>query len=153
MEDKALPRFRQLRAFGGIAALSEGWGLYAERLAAEEGWYDGDPEGLLGQLNAELFRARRLVVDTGLHTRHWTRQQAIDYGIEVSEVERYVANPGQACSYMVGELKLIELRDRARTALGAKFSFKNYHNAVLAVGTVPLSILEREVDAYIAARK
>jgi uncharacterized protein (DUF885 family) len=153
MEDASLPRFRRLRALGGVSALSEGWGLYAERLANEEGWYADDPEGLLGQLDAELFRARRLVVDTGLHTKNWTRQQAIDYGIEASEIDRYVVYPGQACSYMMGELKLIELRDRARTTLGPKFSFKDYHNAVLAIGSVPLSILEQQVDAYIAAKK
>jgi uncharacterized protein (DUF885 family) len=150
-EDKSLPRFRQLRAFGGISALSEGWGLYAERLAAESGWYEGDVEGLLGQLDAELFRARRLVVDTGLHTQHWTRQQAIDYGIEASEVERYVVNPGQACSYMMGELKILELRDKAKKALGTKFSFYEFHNVVLGAGTVPLELLERQVDNYIRA--
>jgi uncharacterized protein (DUF885 family) len=149
VENTELPRFRRIGAFGGNAALSEGWGLYAERLAAEEGWYEDDPIGRLGQLDAELFRARRLVVDTGLHTRNWTRQQAIDYGIEVSEVERYVVNPGQACAYMVGQLKLLELRDRARTTLGSRFSFKEYHNAVLAVGNVPLTLLEREVTTYI----
>jgi uncharacterized protein (DUF885 family) len=148
-----LPRFRQLRAFGNISAFNEGWGLYAERLANEQGWYADDPQGLLGQLEAELFRARRLVVDTGLHTKQWTRQQAIDYGIETSEVERYVVYPGQACSYMMGELKLIELRDRARAALGQKFSFKDYHNAVLGIGTVPLSLLEQQVNAYIATKK
>jgi uncharacterized protein (DUF885 family) len=98
VENKDLPRFRQIGAFGGISALVEGWGLYAERLAAESGWYDGDPEGQLGQLYDALWRARRLVVDTGLHAKHWTRQQAIDYGIEASEVERYVVFPGQACS-------------------------------------------------------
>ena len=95
VENKSLPRFRQIGAFGGISALSEGWGLYAERLAAESGWYDGDLEGRLGQLDSELFRARRLVVDTGIHAKHWTRQQAIDYGIEASEIERYVVNPGR----------------------------------------------------------
>ena len=151
MENRALPRFRRLRAFGGISALSEGWGLYAERLAAESGWYDGDPEGLLGQLDMELFRARRLVVDTGIHAKHWTRQQAIDYGIEASEVERYVVNPGQACSYMMGELKILELRDKARKALGDKFSITDFHNAVLASGTLPLGLLERQVDAYLRA--
>jgi uncharacterized protein (DUF885 family) len=88
VENKDLPRFRQIGAFGGISALSEGWGLYAERLASESGWYGDDIEGKLGQLNYELFRARRLVVDTGLHAKKWTRQQAIDYGIEASEVER-----------------------------------------------------------------
>ncbi len=148
-ENADLPRFRRVRAFGGIPALGEGWGLYAERLAAESGWYDGDVEGHLGQLDAELFRARRLVVDTGIHAKHWTRQQAIDYGIEASEIERYVVNPGQACAYMIGQLKLIELRDRARARLGTRFSFKDYHNAVLALGTLPLPMLEREVNAYI----
>jgi uncharacterized protein (DUF885 family) len=151
LENDANPRFRQIRAFGGIPALSEGWGLYAERLAAESGWYDDDPEGLLGQLEASLFRARRLVVDTGIHAKHWTRQQAIDYGIEASEVERYVVYPGQACSYMLGQLKLVELRDKAQKTLGDRFSPKAFHNAVLMTGTVPLPLLEQQVDAYIAS--
>jgi uncharacterized protein (DUF885 family) len=151
VENRSLPRFRQIGAFGGISALSEGWGLYAERLAAESGWYGDDVEGQLGQLNFELFRARRLVVDTGLHAKHWTRQQAIDYGIEVSEVERYTVFPGQACSYMIGELKLIELRDKAKKALGDKFSLRAWHNAVLTAGTLPLDLLERQVDAYVRA--
>lgn len=112
-------------AFGYISASVEGWALYAERLAAEQGWYDGDIEGQLGQLSDELWRARRLV----------------------SEVERYVVWPGQACSYMVGQLKILELREKV---LGAKFSLREYHNAVLAAGSVPLSVLERQVDAYIA---
>jgi uncharacterized protein (DUF885 family) len=149
VENKDLPRFRQVRAFGGISATGEGWGLYAERLAAESGWYDGDPEGLLGQLDNELFRGRRLVVDTGLHAMHWTRQQAIDYGIEASEVERYTVYPGQACSYMIGELKILELRDKAKQALGDKFSLQQFHNLVFATGTVPLDLLERQVDAYL----
>jgi uncharacterized protein (DUF885 family) len=89
------------------------------------------------------------VVDTGIHTQYWTRQQAIDYGIEASEVERYVVNPGQACSYMMGELKLLELRDKAKMALGNKFSFYEFHNTVLSTGTVPLELLERQVDNYI----
>jgi uncharacterized protein (DUF885 family) len=148
-EDTSLPRFRQARAFGGIAAVTEGWALYAERLAAESGWYDNDPEGLLGQLDDELFRARRLVVDTGLHTKGWTRQQAIDYGIEVSEVERYVANPGQACAYMIGQLKILELRDKAKSTLKDRFSERTFHDAVLAPGAVPLTVLEQEVERYI----
>jgi len=148
-ENKALPKFRQARALGGISALSEGWALYAEEVAAESGWYEGDPEGLLGQLNAALFRARRLVVDTGLHAKRWSRQQAIDYGIEASEVERYVVNPGQACSYMIGKLKILELRAKAQAALGEKFSMRSFHTAVLNAGTVPLELLEREVDRYI----
>jgi uncharacterized protein (DUF885 family) len=149
IENRELPRFRQIGAFGGISALTEGWGLYAEKLAAESGWYDNDIEGLLGQLDAELFRARRLVVDTGIHAKHWTRQQAIDYGIEASEVERYVVNPGQACSYMIGQLKIIELREKAKRALGDRFSFQAFHNTVLGTGSVPLDILEQQVDAYI----
>jgi uncharacterized protein (DUF885 family) len=152
-ENPALPRFRQARVLGGIAALSEGWALYAERLAVESGWYEGDPQGLIGALDAELFRARRLVVDTGLHAMRWTRQQAIDYGVEASEVERYVVNPGQACSYMIGQLQILELRDRARQALGEKFSPKQFHRVVLGAGTVPLDLLEREVDRYIAGAR
>ncbi len=150
VENKDLPKFRQTRALGGISAFSEGWALYAERLAAENGWYDGDPEGLLGQLDAELFRARRLVVDTGLHAMKWTRQQAIDYGIEQSEVDRYVVFPGQATSYKIGQLEIIRLRDKARAALGERFDPRQFHNRVLLTGTVPLPLLEREVDAYIA---
>ena len=149
LENTELPRFRQLRAFGPISAFNEGWGLYAERLAAESGWYDDDLEGLLGQLDSALFRARRLVVDTGLHAKRWTRQQAIDYGIEASEVERYVVVPGQACSYMLGQLKLVELREKARAALGQRFSIREFHNVVLGTGTVPIELLERQIDAYI----
>jgi uncharacterized protein (DUF885 family) len=149
VENKELERFLQLRTFGGISAITEGWALYAERLAGESGWYGDDVEGLLGQLDAELFRARRLVVDTGLHSKKWTRQQSIDYGIETSEVERYVVYPGQACSYMMGQLKIIELRDKAKQALGDRFSLRNYHNVVLTTGVVPLDILAREVDGYI----
>jgi uncharacterized protein (DUF885 family) len=152
VENRELPRFRQIGAFGIISAFAEGWGLYAEHLAAESGWYDGDIEGQLGQLDSELWRARRLVVDTGIHAQHWTRQQAIDYGIEASEVDRYAIWPGQACSYMIGELKIIELREKARKALGNKFSIREYHNVVLDTGTVPLDVLERQVDAYIRSK-
>ncbi|MFC4729718.1 DUF885 domain-containing protein [Coralloluteibacterium thermophilus] len=150
VENTELPKFRQTRALGGISAFSEGWALYSERLAAEEGWYEGDPEGLLGQLDAELFRARRLVVDTGLHAMRWTRQQAIDYGIPPSEVDRYVVMPGQATSYKIGQLEIIRLRDKARDALGERFDPRQFHNRVLLTGVVPLPLLEREVDAYIA---
>ena len=96
-------------------------------------------------MEAELFRARRLVVDTGLHAKRWTREQAIDYGISPSEVERYVVNPGQACSYMIGQLKILELRDRAKAQLKDKFSERAFHNVVLRAGAVPLDMLEREV--------
>ena len=153
VENPDLPKFRQVRAFGGISAISEGWALYAERLVAQEGWYEGDLEGLLGQLDDELFRARRLVVDTGLHAMRWTRQQAIDYGIEPSEVERYVVNPGQACSYKIGQLEIFRLREKARTALGPRFNIKEFHNVVLSAGSVPLTVLEREVDGYVARKK
>jgi uncharacterized protein (DUF885 family) len=104
-EDQDLPRFRSaLIMYEGMAAFTEGWGLYAEALALENGWYDGDLPSKLGALNSQLFRARRLVVDTGLHTKHWTRQQVIDYGIPVNETERYVVIPGQACAYMIGQV-------------------------------------------------
>ena len=153
VENPRLPKFRQVRALGGISAIGEGWALYAERMVAQEGWYEGDLEGLLGQLDDELFRARRLVVDTGLHAMRWTRQQAIDYGIEASEVERYVVNPGQACSYKIGQLEIFRLRDKARSALGRQFNIKDFHNVVLSAGTVPLTVLEHEVDAYIGVKK
>ena len=153
LEMPGLPRFRQDRIFGFISAHGEGWALYAEQLAAENGWYEGDPKGRLGQLNAELFRARRLVVDTGLHAKHWTRQQAVDYGIPPSEVERYVVWPGQACSYKIGMLKILELRAKAQKELGAKFSLKEFHNVVLRAGSVPLSVLEQVVDAHIRAAR
>src|SRR5262252_8937357 len=146
-ENRAQPRFRRMRAFGGISALSEGWGLYAERLAAESDWYKDDPIGLLGQLDSELFRARRLVVDTGIHAKHWTRQQAIDYGIEASEVERYVVYPGQAPSYMLGELKIIEVREAEKKRLGDGFSLKKFHNAVFETGVVPLDMLPQLIRA------
>jgi uncharacterized protein (DUF885 family) len=153
LENEALPRFRQQLVFGGLSGPTEGWGLYAEHLAAESGWFDGDPEGLLGQLDWEAFRARRMVVDTGLHAKRWTRQQAIDYGIEPAEVERYVVFAGQAPSYMIGELEILEQREKARKALGDKFSLRAFHTMVLSTGAVPLEILERQTDAFIARER
>jgi uncharacterized protein (DUF885 family) len=150
-ENPEQPRFMQIRAFGGISAITEGWALYAERLAAESGWYEGDIEGQLGYLDSMLFRARRLVVDTGLHARGWTRQQAIDYGIPPSEVDRYTVRPGQACAYMIGQLRIVELREKARAALGDRFSIREFHNVVLEAGIVPLTLLERIVNDYIAS--
>lgn len=150
-ELKDVPRFRTQLVFGGISANAEGWALYAERLADENGWYEGDPTGRLGYLNAQLFRARRLVVDTGLHAKKWTRQQAIDYGISPTEVERYVAWPGQATSYMIGQLRILELREKAKAALGARFSLKEFHNVVLRAGNVPLDVLAQEIDAWTTA--
>jgi len=152
-ETDSLPRYRRDGIFTGGPAYSEGWALYSEQLAAENGWYEGDPKGRLGQLNAELFRAKRLVTDTGLHARRWTRQQAIDYGISVSEVERYVMNPGQACAYKIGMLKILELRAKAQKALGGQFSIKEFHNVVLQTGNVPLAVLERVIDDYIATAR
>ena len=149
VEMTSLPRFRRSSPFGPVSAFSEGWGLYAERLASDLGWYAGDPVGDLGRLSSELFRARRLVVDTGIPTRKWTRQQAIDYGIQRSEVDRYVVMPGQACSYKIGQLKILELRERARREMGAKFDLKRFHDVVLGNGSIPLALLENVVGEWI----
>lgn len=149
-ESTELPRYRKLGVFGFNSAYIEGWALYAERLADENGWYDGDLPGRLGYLNAQLFRARRLVVDTGLHAMKWTRQQVIDYGFTATETERYIVWPGQACSYMIGQLRILELRDKAKAALGPKFSIKEFHNLVLRGGSMPLDVLAQEVDRWIA---
>lgn len=152
-ENTSLPRYRQDRVFNTGSAFTEGWALYAEQLAAENNWYEGDTVGRLGQLDAELFRARRLVVDTGLHAMKWTRQQGIDYGIPAAEVERYVVMPGQACAYKIGMLRILDLRARAQAALGDKFSIKGFHNTVLDLGNVPLSVLEQAVDEWVARQK
>jgi uncharacterized protein (DUF885 family) len=151
-ESTELPRYRKLGIFGFNSAYIEGWALYAERLAAENGWYEGDLPGELGYLHLQLFRARRLVVDTGLHAQKWTRQQVIDYGFTPTETERYIVWPGQACSYMIGQLRIMELREKARTALGPKFSIKEFHNVVLRGGSVPLAVLAQDVDGWIAER-
>jgi uncharacterized protein (DUF885 family) len=156
-ELKDLPLLRQQPIY---TAYSEGWALYAERLAAEIGLYENDPFGDLGRLQAEMFRAVRLVVDTGLHAKGWTREQAIEYMVGtagmgedevVSEVERYMALPGQATAYKVGQLKILELRERARAALGPKFNLKDFHTVVLESGAVPLTVLEQLVDQWIAS--
>jgi uncharacterized protein (DUF885 family) len=153
---KGLPLIRQQPIY---TAYAEGWALYAERLAAEMGVYKDDPFGDLGRLQAEMFRAVRLVVDTGLHAKGWTREQAIEYmvnttgmgeGEVTSEVERYMALPGQACAYKVGQLKFLELRDRARAAFGLKFDARDFHAVVLENGAVPLTVLERLVDEWLA---
>lgn len=155
---KNLPLIRQQTLY---TAYAEGWGLYAERLAAEIGMYANDPLGDLGRLQAEIFRAARLVVDTGLHAKGWSREQAIAYMVSVTgmaesdvttEVERYMANPGQACAYKIGQLKILELRERARTTLGARFDLKAFHQVVLENGAVPLTVLERLVEEWIAAQ-
>jgi uncharacterized protein (DUF885 family) len=152
-ETGSLPRYRQDGVFSGGSAYSEGWALYSEQLAAEFGWYEGDTVGLIGQLNAELLRARRLVVDTGIHAKQWTRQQVIDYGISAQEAERYAALPGQACAYKIGQLKILELRKRAKAALGDKFPIKEFHNVVLQSGNLPLSVLEQVIDEWVAGEQ
>jgi uncharacterized protein (DUF885 family) len=149
-EQTNLPRWRQRRVFGGGSAHSEGWGLYAERLAIDNGWYDGDPVALLGALDSQLFRARRLVVDTGLHAKRWTREQAIAYGIGAQEVERYVSNPGQACAYMIGMLRMLQLREEARKTMGAKFDVKAFHDVLLTTGSVPLDVLGEVIKRWAA---
>lgn len=151
-ENQSLPQWRQRRVFGGGSAHSEGWALYAERLAIEQGWYEGDALGHLGALDAQLFRARRLVVDTGLHAKRWTREQAIAYGIGAQEVERYVVNPGQACAYMVGMLHIVALRDEARAVQGERFSLRDFHDLVLRTGSIPLDVLGEVVREWTAGR-
>ena len=150
-EQATLPRWRQRGIFGGGSANSEGWALYAERLAIDHGWYEGDAPALLGALDGQLFRARRLVVDTGLHAQRWTREQAIAYGLPAHEVERYIANPGQACAYMVGMLHLLQLRAEAERTRGARFELKAFHDTVLQAGSVPLAVMSGVVQRWAAA--
>ncbi|HYG06310.1 MAG TPA: DUF885 domain-containing protein [Stenotrophomonas sp.] len=142
------------------SAFTEGWALYAEQLVAEMGLYQDDPWGDIGRLRAELFRSVRLVVDTGLHRKRWTPEQAIDYmhaqtGMSVAEVRtevyRYLVQPGQACSYKVGHLKMVELRERARQQLGDRFDIRAFHDLVLGNGAMPLAVLEAAVDDWIAS--
>ena len=156
-ENEALPRFRR---FGGFTAYSEGWGLYAESLGKELGVYT-DPYQYFGGLNAELWRSIRLVVDTGLHAKQWTRQDVLDYMFEnsavaevraVSEAERFMAIPGQALAYKVGQLKIREIRNKAEAALGDRFNVKDFHTEILKDGAMPLSILESKVDRWVQAQ-
>ncbi len=153
-----VPTFRKILPF---TAFAEGWALYAERLAWEIG-YQKNPLDNLGRLQAELFRAKRLVVDTGLHHKRWTREQAIVYMTEktgtpsagvVAEIERYLVNPGQALAYKVGMNRILELREQAKRELGAKFSLPRFHNVVLTGGDMPLKLLEQRVAAWIAEEK
>ncbi len=154
-EQKDLPFFRRLIPF---TAYAEGWALYAERLAWEAG-FQTDPYDNIGRLQAELFRAVRLVVDTGIHHKRWTREASIRYMREntgmaesdvVSEIERYFVMPGQALAYKIGMTRILELREKAKTALGDQFDIRQFHNVVLTNGSVPLTILEKLVDQYIA---
>jgi len=158
-ELKGLPQFRKVIPF---TAYMEGWALYAEWLAKDSGWYANDPFGDLGRLQAELFRAVRLVVDTGIHEKRWTREQAIAYMLgktgmgeqEVTaEIERYIVAPGQACAYKVGMLKIQELRARAQRQLGAKFDLRAFHDVILKNGALPLEILEEQVNGWLQKTK
>ncbi len=143
----------------GFTASQEGWALYVEKLAFEQGFFSSDYD-ILGHLQDEILRAARLVVDTGLHAMGWTREQAIDYMVEATgytretvetEVDRYLVMPGQACAYKVGQLKILELRQNAKEALNERFDLREFHNAVLQAGIVPLPVLEKAVERYIEA--
>lgn len=157
-ENARLPMFRRILDY---SAFGEGWALYCESLGKELGLYD-DPYQYFGMLSAEMHRAIRLVVDTGLHAKGWTREQAIQYSLDneamseagiVSEVERYMAIPGQALSYKIGQLKILELRARAEKALGPRFDVREFHTRVLESGCVPLKVLEEKMDRWIEEQR
>ena len=150
------PGLPLLRKMGGFSGYAEGWALYAEQLAVEMGMYDHDPLGQIGQLQAALFRAVRLVVDSGLHAQGWSRDRAVDYYVAalgdkrsaaITEVERYCVWPGQACSYMIGKLTWLRLRDQVKTKLGDRFDIKKFHDAGLLSGSLPLDVLDQVVTA------
>jgi uncharacterized protein (DUF885 family) len=158
-EKKKMPIFRRILPF---TAYAEGWAMYSELLAREMGMYEGDPFGLLGSLDSELFRAVRLVVDTGIHAKKWSREKAITYMCDhtasayesvVSEIERYFVMPGQACAYKIGMIKVLELRDKYKSALGQRYDIKDFHEIVLSAGSIPLEVLEEIIDAAIASAK
>lgn len=155
-ELESVAQFRRIIPF---TAYSEGWGLYTEQLAAEMGLIE-DPYDQLGRLQTELWRAVRLVVDTGIHNQRWSRADAIAYmqehtgiaeGDVVAEIERYFVYPGQATAYKMGMMKILELRKRARNALGDDFDIREFHDVVLRNGAMPLAILEQQVESYVAS--
>ncbi|HEX8570121.1 MAG TPA: DUF885 family protein [Caulobacteraceae bacterium] len=146
----------------GYGAYAEGWGLYSEELAVEMGMYENDIPGHIGMIHDAAFRAVRLVVDSGMHDKRWSREQAIKYMVDnigdpepaaVTEIERYAVWPGQATSYMVGKIKIMELREKAKQALGSRFDIRAFHDSVLLNGSMPLDVLENVVDAHIASRR
>lgn len=158
-EQEDTPLLRRLLSFN---AYSEGWALYAEQLADEAGFYEGDPVGRIGYLRWQLWRAARLVVDTGLHAKGWSRQQAIEYlsqttgdalGVIASEVDRYVVWPGQACGYELGRREIARLRELARNELGPDFDLRGFHDAILGAGEVPLGVLESAVNEWVPAQR
>jgi len=153
-----MPMFRKTAYF---VAYGEGWGLYAERLGYDMGLYD-DPYDRFGQLTYDMWRAVRLVVDTGMHSMGWSREQAIAYFKAnaaktdqdiVNEIDRYIAWPGQALAYKIGQLKISELREKSAKALGPKFDLRAFNDEVLNTGSVPLETLERHIDAWIDAQQ
>jgi uncharacterized protein (DUF885 family) len=153
-----LPAFRK---YSGYTAYAEGWGLYSERLGKDVGFYQ-DPYSDYGRLEGDIWRAIRLVVDTGVHSEHWNREQMVEYFHDHSaidetsiqaEVDRYIAWPGQALAYKIGQLKILELRDRAKTALGDKFDLRAFHDLVLDSGALPLDVLSDRIDAWIASQR
>ena len=157
-EQGSLPQFRRQGRYG---AYGEGWGLYSERLGKEMGFYQ-DPYSDFGRLSGEIWRAARLVTDTGLHAKRWSREQAMEYfrqntlvsELDIKrEVERYITNPGQATSYKIGQLKILELREKARRELGPRFDIRDFHAVVLENGAMPLDVLEQQVNAYIAQKR
>ena len=153
-----LPSFRR---FGGYGAYVEGWGLYAESLGRDLGLYT-DPYSYFGALSGEIWRAIRLVVDTGMHAKGWSRQQALDYLLANSavgatdaaaEIDRYIAMPGQALTYKIGELRIQELKARAQRELGARYDVRAFHRAILGDGALPLDVLDAKVARWIATQK
>jgi uncharacterized protein (DUF885 family) len=152
-----VPEFRKYEGYGSF---TEGWGLYAERLGKDIGLYR-DPYSNYGRLENDIWRAIRLVVDTGVHSQHWTRQQMVDFFHEHSsidetsiqaEVDRYIAWPSQALAYKIGQLKILELRDRAQKELGQKFDIRAFHDQVIDSGALPLDVLEQRINAWIASQ-
>jgi uncharacterized protein (DUF885 family) len=151
-----------IRSMLAFNAYSEGWALYAEQLADELGVYADDPMGQLGYLQSSSFRACRLVVDTGLHAKRWTRDQAIDWFVKTNgddrgsvtgEVDRYCSMPGQACGYKIGHLEILRLRDKAKADLGARYDLRTFDDAIVKGGNTPMTLLSTVIDQFIAKSK